>query len=234
ASSCSQCAAGYYGANCENVYTSCQAALIGGQASSGTTTVDPDGNGGVVPFAVHCDQTTAGGGWTLFSPDQLGTLGFDVNAFASDKTQVLFYLRHSDGRQFYTVAQQLPAYAGYDLTWSELSSDHLRVTFIPVSVAAAAGATQGLRSNGTDLTFVNCDANPNSYLEFYRTGASYSQASDYNLAYAWRDTKLPLTDAIPVNYFGFTAMHFGGCGTHSTSPYWSTYDGMLDAAMAVR
>ena len=44
---------------------SCRDYLLAlGGAASGTYLVDPDGDGGVSPFRVRCDMTTAGGGWT--------------------------------------------------------------------------------------------------------------------------------------------------------------------------
>ena len=46
-----------------SVYKSCAEHYKGGQRISGVYRVDPDNAGA---FDVYCDQTTAGGGWTVF------------------------------------------------------------------------------------------------------------------------------------------------------------------------
>jgi len=193
------------------------------------------------PRAVFCDNTTEGGGWTVINPADIGTFGADLDTFRARSGQVLVYL--SDAvvpERTYTLVEQLDAYSAYSLEISQNSDGiggggvNLRLTMIPTTVAAVVGATQGFKSNGTEVTFVNCDGNPNSYIELFAPGLGYNAVVPYAFTTTWIGTRAPTTAPIPSAYFSDAAMHQGGCGAHNTSSYWSSTYGVTAAAFGLR
>ncbi|MCU0692932.1 MAG: hypothetical protein MUF54_16150, partial [Polyangiaceae bacterium] len=103
-----------YTCDCQSDFsgTTCQygrsCAKVLGQAptsASGVYTIDPDGDGEVVPFPAYCDMTTNGGGWTL--------------VLKSNGTQPTF---HYDQALWTSISTLNPANASLDRTEAKLRS----------------------------------------------------------------------------------------------------------------
>ena len=92
---------------------------------------------------------------------------------------------------------------------------------------------QRWKSKNQDVSFRNCDSNPNAYFAFFPNDQK-TETSHYNrenliyerqgVSVAWRRTAArPFSGRrIPLEYFMFTEIHFGGCGTYSSSDRWLT------------
>ena len=192
------------------------------------------------PRTVYCDNSLAGGGWMFIKPSDFQALAsFDLDKWRTDKGKALIHLSGSYGKG-YTLIQQLAAYAVHPLSVTVASSAsgsstagyNLKLVMVPKSVATAQ-TTQGFSSNGKELTFFNCDSNPNSYFEFFAPGGGYDFAAAYALTTAWLGSKIA-GGTLPASYFSKAAMHDGGCGAHNTSSYWVSVDGTSAAALGIR
>ena len=88
------------------------------------------------------------------------------------------------------------------------------------------------RSNGKSVSFKNCDANPNAYFALFpnHQEGNINPYHSSNLVYErqgvavdWRNTGVPSYGhrQLPNNFLFLTELHFGGCGTYTSSDRWT-------------
>lgn len=191
-------------------------------------------NGAVVE--VYCEMGLNHGGYTFLSPGALSALtDAELSAMITDKTSVLLRVRKTNGAQPYATLRQLPEYSsiplklglsnfdGYSgpINIGLLGNPFLFLGFLPKTHATNRG-TQGIQVNGHRNTFVNCDSNPNSLIALFPNfreiapsnshgpGPFCSNIFNYLLSN-------PSGRAMPVDYFMFGEMSFGGCGCYLQS-----------------
>ena len=148
-------------------------------------------------------------------------------------------LSKPDGTQPYTVIKQmtktgglsiqLSSYRGYTKPMNTHLGAYLFVGTLPASHARNHNL-QGFVSNGKKVYFRNCDRNPNNFFAFF-ANPKERPVSRYhpNLVYErtgacvyYRGTakRPPSGRRMPLNYFLFTEMHYGGCGCYTDSQRW--------------
>jgi len=194
-------------------------------------------------------MTISGGGFTFLPRSLTRKAGakFIVNALFTDRKRVLLKLQKSGERkESYTLIKPLNAYkrfnfglrvnsyTGYTPPMNILMKDYFLLGIIP-KLYAAQRNIQGFTSNGHPVQFENCDGNPNSLFAFlpnhrHQTPSSYHVSNPVyetrGVAVDWRKTALPIDHPVrvmPNEFFFLTELHFGGCGTYTSSDRWKDY-----------
>ncbi|XP_013419820.1 uncharacterized protein LOC106180388 [Lingula anatina] len=211
-------------------------------AVSGTYTISTN----IGPVQVYCEMGLNGGGYTFLPSSVIvDGAGLDLTPLTTDTSQVLVRILEQTGSQPYTILQQLAAYSSIPIHVSINSNDgyqgpnnkalgpYMFLGFLPTNVAAdPSKAAQGFRSNGRDVTFTNCDRNPNSYFATFPNHDEKNPVPHnphfYQLHRNWRQSarQPPSGRTMPTNYFFFTEIHFGGCGVYTSSDKWTDARGI--------
>ncbi|XP_046854149.1 uncharacterized protein LOC124447288 [Xenia sp. Carnegie-2017] len=162
---------------------------------------------------VYCEMVKEGGGFTFIPREAVikGKLPQLIDQVFKNKTQVLLRIQKKDGLQPFTLITQLPQftrynlavlmhnYNGYTQPQNYYMRDYLFLGVLPKNVAWAQ-STQGLKSNGKNLSYSICGSNPNSYFVFYPNHKEMKISSSHgdNLIYEsqgvavdWRNSGVP-------------------------------------------
>jgi hypothetical protein len=187
-------------------------------------------------FKVYCEMGLNHGGYTFLNPADLSLLtNADLQAMITDKSSVLFRVRMTNGAQPYATLRQLPEYSsiplklgisnfdGYSgpLNQNVLGNLFLFLGFLPRSHAANRNV-QGIQVNAYRNYFRNCDSNPNSLITLFPNFWQIAP-STYHVPGPFCSNIFnhllpnPFGRAMPVEYFMFGEMHFGGCGCYLQS-----------------
>ncbi|KAL3869532.1 hypothetical protein ACJMK2_042200 [Sinanodonta woodiana] len=181
-------------------------------------------------FDVFCDFYD-GYGYTYISKRGLGVLQ-SLSQLYNDRSHVVVRHRQINGIQKdveisplsafrfrYPMSIQLSQAIGYNVPVNAALRPYIYLGFLP-AVYARSRTTQGYQVAGVDITFTNCDSNPNSYLAFFANPSNlplndyYTRCCMSSVVNAWitRATDSPLSRYLPQKYFYDFEMHMGGCG----------------------
>ena len=181
------------------------------------------------------------GGYTFIPNEMIAKLSVnDINSLFTRKTDVLLRISKPDGTQPYTVitkqkntgglSVQLSRYQGYARPVNYQLGPYLYLGTLPPR-QSGNNKLLGFKSNGRNVLYRNCHNGKQNQFSFF-SNPYERKPSDYhirNLVYErrgvavdWRRTaKRPYSGRrMPLDFFLFTEMHFGGCGTYTSSDRW--------------
>jgi hypothetical protein len=203
---------------------------------------------------VYCEMGLNGGGYTFLSPTHVSEMtDEELQAMITDRSNVLMRVRTANANQPYGVLQQLGAYRTYPIkiAINDYSSymrplnsaalgDYLYIGFIPVS-RANVKSVQGLSVNGVDVTFTNCDTNPNSYIALFPNNRETAPTTHtYSVLYTMFQQMVsalrsnPSGRVMPDDFFTFMEMHQGGCGLYTQTDGRTSVGGVISVAVGFR
>ena len=197
-------------------------------------------------------------GWLhLFLPRSLtrtSSASRIVRALFRDRYNVLLKLKKKSDSEAYTLIQPHPhfpntgfgvlvnSFHGYTRPLNAFMKEYILLGIIP-AYAARRRSIQGFKSNGHKIQFRNCDANPNSYFAFMPNhnrqtpsnyGASWHIFETSRVAVDWRSKAISIpVRTMPNEFFFLTELHFGGCGTYTSSNRWRKF-GFHFTAIGIR
>ena len=181
-----------------------------------------------------------GGGYAFIPPSIISQLQPSDLFYLLNKkdlvSDVLLRISRPDGTQPFTIIKQFTDTGGISVlltnfeNYTRPENTHLgEYIFLGVTPAANArnNNVQGFFANNVPITFRNCDSNPNAYFVFYPNNKELTPNGRFQVAgisETWRQNSArpPSGRRMPLEYFMFTEMHFGGCGSYSSSDRWLT------------
>ena len=177
-----------------------------------------------------------GGAYTFISKHTLSTIKqSDIDSIFTDKSHVLLRLLKPDNSQPYTIIQQyidtgglsvqVNAFVNYTRPINYAVSDYVFLGLLPAKYSVYR-QTEGLKSNGLDVTFRNCAGTPNNYFALFSASTAINKnmlaCDDTRFDIKWRGSALNSNppSIMPAEFFMLTELHFGGCGCYIESSRW--------------